>query len=121
VFRGRTGETVVINKIVMNPTRYMFDAPVPIPLYDTSAKCICFLGVSENDGKAALEWRPLHDWPRMRHRTTGQHARIVKALADDIRQLPKFGKVALQFEELLVVGPFPVREWIVDDWIPVLD
>jgi hypothetical protein len=105
----------------MNPTQHTFEAPVTIPRYDTAAKCICYLGVTEVDGAWALEWRPLHRWPRMRHRSTGQQAWLIKSLTDDIRRLPKLGKVALKFEELLVVEHFPVREWNVEDGLPIVD
>jgi hypothetical protein len=105
----------------MNPTLHTFDTPVTIPRYDTAAKCICFLGLAEVDGALVLEWRPLHNWPRMRHRTTGQHAWLVKSLTDDIRRLPRSGEIALTFEELLVVDHFPIREWNVEEWLPIAD
>ena len=103
----------------MNPKVYTFEAPIIVPPSPPECAEAWRDGV-EVDGRLDFRWRPTSDWPCVVEKSTGKRGRIVRTLISDIRNLPEFGRVALTFEEILVLDPPLVREWAADDWQPTV-
>jgi hypothetical protein len=102
----------------MNPKVYTFEAPIIVPP-SPPEYAEAWLDVVEDDGRFDFHWRPHSDWPRVVEKSTGKRGRIVRTLISDIRNLPEFGRVALTFEEILVLDPPVARQWDADDWQPM--
>jgi len=112
----------------MNPTKYTLLSPVVFPTPSprasaaaASTSCpVAFIDIAEVNGDFVLYARELDDWPAVTHRTTGKRGRLVRAITNQIVDIPSLGKTTLTLEWCIVVdgsseihAPWPESEWCV--------
>jgi hypothetical protein len=101
----------------VHPKHYVFVAPIDIPTIRGGSRG-GFFDVASDDGPThRLYWRSLEDWPVVVRQSTGERARLVKTIMNDVQTLPRQGRVTLTFEQCLCSeGNELVDWWDEEDW-----
>lgn len=102
----------------MQPKDYTMVAPVIIPAPPANAGSPGYLDIAELNGQFVLYWRSILDWPKVIHKSSGEQGRLIRALTNNIREIPQFGKVTLTFEWIIALddGKTRYNRWTVGDW-----
>lgn len=101
----------------MLPEHYTFDAPIVMPK-PPLGQGRGFLDVIRSGDSLQLSWVAPKECPLVVHAITGERGRLIRGLTNDIRELPKFGKVTLIFQRVIAVensdkvyGSWDPKDW----------
>ena len=101
----------------MKPKQYTLEIAEPLP--SPASQDFRFLDVVEEDRVLRLRWRVPDDCPTIVRRSTGERGKLIRAVTDDWRTIPRHGKVTLTVAWFIRGdGGEPIyHRWDENDWV----